>query len=110
VKSIKNIFYNIFIIIIFAIGFWLLAAGYHWLTDTIRPKAWTLFLYSSETPDTEEENARIEGYKSKTTCLEKGLTLSMKSGSFECGYDCRYRDEFRSEICEKVCSKRGCRD
>jgi hypothetical protein len=108
-KGIKNIFYNIFIIILFGVGIWLLTVGYHWVVDSVRPKAWTLFLYSSETPNTEEESSRVEGYANKTACLEKGIILSDKNGSFECGYDCRYRDEYHYELCEEICSKRGCR-
>ena len=78
--------------------------------DFFRPKSWTLFLYSSETPDTYYEVQRIEGYNSQTECLEKGFDMSREiKGSYECGYYCRY-DKYGLFYCDKVCGQRGCRD
>jgi hypothetical protein len=78
--------------------------------DFFRDKSWTLFLYSSEIPDTDYLILRIDGYNSKTECLEKGFQMSKKQGSFECGYDCRYRDNSLIETCDTVCDQQGCRD
>ncbi|KPJ56555.1 hypothetical protein AMJ49_04570 [Parcubacteria bacterium DG_74_2] len=80
------------------------------IIDFLRIKTWTLFLYSTETPDTDYLIQRIDGYKTQTECLEKGFNMSKNRGSYECGYDCRYRKEYGVEICDKVCSKWGCRD
>lgn len=92
-------------VLIFA-GFWLFGKT----QDAIRPKSWTLFIYKSETPDTDYEKARIDTYNSQTACIEKGITFTGKGGSFECGYDCRFRKEYLMEICDKICGLNGCRD
>lgn len=103
----------ILIIVIAALYFLFRNGGGIFYSGSLGSKSWTLFLYKSGSPDTDEEYAIIEGYKSKTECLEEGLNqINTTSGvnSFECGYDCRYRKEYRMEVCDKVCSKRGCRD
>ena len=79
------------------------------IIDFLRIKTWTLFLYSTETPDTNYLIQRIDGYKTQTECLEKGFNMSRNWGSYECGYGCRYRNEYGVEICDKVCTRFGCR-
>jgi hypothetical protein len=80
------------------------------IRDSFRDKSWTLFLYSSEIPDTNYLILRIDGYNSKTECLEKGFQMSKKQGSFECGYDCRYRDNSLIETCDIICNQQNCRN
>src|SRR3989344_2404052 len=70
---------------------------------------WNLFIYKSLNPDIDYRTARIEGYQSQTDCIEKGISMTKKSGSFECGYKCEYQVKYQEEICKKVCGIRGCR-
>ncbi|OGE64665.1 hypothetical protein A3J13_02225 [Candidatus Daviesbacteria bacterium RIFCSPLOWO2_02_FULL_36_8] len=73
-------------------------------------QSWTLFTYAGKTPNKENQKNRVEGYKSQTECIEKGISISATSDSFECAYGCKYRPEYREEICGKVCGANGCRD
>jgi hypothetical protein len=79
------------------------------IINFLRPKTWTLFIYSTNTPNTDYLIQRIDGYKSQRECLEKGFELTRDRGSYECGYGCRYRKEYKVEICNKVCTRFGCR-
>ncbi len=83
--------------------------AFNWGKDLFRSKSWALFLYSSSTPDTSSLLQRIDGYKNKTDCLEKGFSMT-KGGSYECAYDCRYEDKYYMEICDVVCGQNGCRE
>jgi len=98
------------IIILLILLIWIAPKIISKIRDFFRDKSWTLFLYSSEIPDTDYLILRIDGYNSKTECLEKGFQMSKKQGSFECGYDCRYRDNSLIETCDIVCDQQGCRD
>jgi len=79
------------------------------IVDFLRPKTWTLFIYSTDLPNTDYLIQRIDGYRSQTECLERGFEITRHEGSYECGYGCRYRKEYKVEICDKVCTRFGCR-
>ena len=83
-------------------------------SEILRPKIWSLFIYSTFSPDMNHLINRIDGYNQQTECLESGIKLIPKNGSYECGYDCRYQEGLGIndglEVCKKTCSKTGCQD
>lgn len=83
---------------------------------TAKRNNWDLFLYSSESPNTEYKSDVIKGFANMDVCIQEGIKKTKDIGSYECGYRCKtqntdiegYKNEF--DICEKVCTLRGCRD
>lgn len=102
----------IILVIILVFIWWYGGKGHNWARK-LNPfgKTWTLFLFTSDSPDRDYDYAQIGGYKSQVNCLEAGLdkkNLNSEVNSYQCGYDCLI--ESGTEICDKVCSKFGCRD
>lgn len=110
VETVGNLLVSLFYLVVVIFVLWLGYKGVVWGYNLVRPKSWTLFIYSSATPDTDYQINRIDGYSRQSECLEAGIKYSLKTGSYECGYDCRYRDKYYMEICDRVCGKSGCRD
>lgn len=106
----SSFFSPIISIVLLIVVIWLGYKGIIWVQNKVRPKSWTLFLYSSPTPDIYYQTNRIDGYKSQTECIEKGIIFTKEYGSFECGYDCNFKPEYGEVICDRVCSRSGCRD
>ena len=78
IRKILEIVKGLFIFIFKFIAILILIAILIYITpkivDFLRPKAWTLFVYSTDMPDTDYLIQRIDGYQSQTECLEKGLS------------------------------------
>lgn len=102
-NSLKTI---IAIVIVIVVGIWLFGV----LRDVLRPKSWTLFLYSSENPDMNYLLNRVDNLSSKDICTATGFAYTKKFGSYECGYDCKFNNKYFTEICDKTCDHGGCRD
>jgi|SRR3989344_1347733 len=73
----------------------------------IKVKGWTLFLFSSSSPDTDYQTHRIDGYSSSQECVQQGLASAPVKGSYECGLDCKGS---KPAICKRVCGRNGCRE
>lgn len=79
-------------------------------TTSKREKDWTLMLFDSDPPAYPFDlKQRIDGYSSKTKCLEKGYELVDKTGSYLCGFKCDQGDSY-GVVCKEVCNKKGCRE
>lgn len=72
-------------------------------------KDWTLFIYNSQSPDTEKQEAKIGGIISKELCLTNGDNIIKPGQSYECGYDCNINSAGLN-ICDRVCDRGGCRE
>lgn len=124
VKQIENIEKTLFIVLIALGAFLYVLIGINEAGDKhnfIRKtfflnKKWTLLLYSSDpkydSPSLHtNEYAKIEGFTSKTKCIDAGITKLLSTNklrSFQCGYDC-IDDQF-GMVCEQLCDKSGCRE
>jgi hypothetical protein len=106
IKSILGLVLKVIVIIIIIV---ILINAAPKVIDFFKVKTWSLFIYSTETPNTNYLIQRIDGYKSQTECMEKGISLSKSEGSYECGYYCRV-DKYFFETCREVCNRYGCRD
>jgi len=79
-------------------------------------KGWELWIYSSDTPDTDNTIDEARGL-SKDVCMAEGLARTRGSGSFQCGKNCYTSsitldggEPMVTEICEIMCEKSGCRE
>lgn len=77
---------------------------------TVDPNSWTLFLYSSTSPDMDSLQKRTNNIDSKEACIKSGITYTTNGGSYECAYGCKYKKEYKSEVCERTCDHGGCRE
>lgn len=104
----------IIIVVILLLINWYSNSGHNFIRRMIPfGKTWTLFLFTSETPDIDYKWAQIGGYKTQQECLEKGIyevRVNKEVTSYQCGYDCMVYPDIGEEICDRVCSKFGCRD
>ena len=98
-----------FLIIGLVIGFFLFKNAVNWARPKYFSKNWTLMI--CETPHFSggcaENRYILEGYKSQTDCMEKGISLRNQAG-FECGYGCHLSDGGGLQVCDKVCNENGC--
>lgn len=77
---------------------------------------WDLFLYSSDSPDSDYLISSTKGFVSQDACISEGVSKRINGGSFECSYKCKTQyttfqgksDQF--ELCEKTCDDGGCRE
>lgn len=93
------------LVIVIVIGVWLFGK----IQDAIRPKSWTLFVYSSKNPDMNYLLNRADNL-TKDSCITTGLAYTKDFGSYECGYDCKFSNKYLTETCAKTCDHGGCRD
>lgn len=105
--NIKTLILALILIFLITVGI-LIYKGYEWPYFSMKPKYWTLFIYSTSSPDRDYLMQRIDGYDRQTDCIEKGFTLSKDKGSYECGYNCRFRSDVGMEVCEKFCNGKYC--
>lgn len=75
-----------------------------------RSNSWTLFIYSSASPDQSSIKDRVENINSQEACIQSGLAYTSSGGSYECAYACKYKTEYQTEICERTCDHGGCRE
>lgn len=105
-KVYKNNMYKTILYIAIFIAIFLVAKS---LIQKNKQQEWTLFIYSSITPDSEKQKIKVDGYKSKNDCIEKAISLTKKNESFECASDCK-PSMGNTNVCDKVCDASGCRD
>lgn len=71
---------------------------------------WSLFIYSTQNPDTNHLIKRVNSIKDKDSCINAGVSL-VNTGSFECGLNCEQKGNLSgTEICDKTCAQNGCRN
>jgi hypothetical protein len=82
-----------------------------------RRKGWDLWIYSTDTPNTEHEIFEQLGLSSKSQCMTEGLARTRNGGSYQCGYNCysttsqfQKFDPVNIDVCETICERSGCRN